>query len=190
MVTRYQTVEYYNKARVEYDSLSADWKVYRQETNIKNIEEYGIRLKNIGLLLNKMFRSAVDTLNNSATSSTFTQTTLDSYVSKFEKSFTTRQSDNANFTLILQSTQEAKTSMELKINSVRDTISLLQQKVKIGESNLQKVKLENEIAIKLATQKVGLTKTAWDNTLVKKSTALTKEKSQIEISKSVLESKK
>ncbi len=190
MVTRYQTVEYYKKAKTDYDSLSADWKTYRQEANMRNIEDYGIRLKNIGSLITKMFWSAVDTMNNSATSSMFTQATLDAYLLKFEKSYTVRQSDNSSFALILQATQEAKTSMDLKINSTRDTITLLKQKIKIGESNLQKVILENEIAIKLAEQKIGLAKSAWDNSLVKKTTALTKEKSQIEISKSLLESKK
>lgn len=190
MVTRHQTEEYYKKAKSEYDSLSANWKIYRQEASMKNIEDYGTRLKNIGSLLTKMFWSAVDTLNSSATSSMFTQATLEAYISKFEKSFTTRQSDNSSFALILQSTQEAKTSMELKINSARDSISLLKQKIKIGESNLQKVILENEIAIKLAEQKIGIAKSTLDNSLIKKSTALTKEKSQIEISKSLLESKK
>jgi multidrug efflux pump subunit AcrA (membrane-fusion protein) len=190
MVTKFQTVDYYKKARTEYDSLSKDWKIYRQNTNLNELETYGIRLKNLQSDLNKMYRYALETLENSITSSSLQQDTVDLYTSKFEKASTRIQSENSEFSLLLQSTQEAKTSMNLKINSAKDALLSAKQKKKLGESAKEKVILENEIAITTATQKLELAKTAQSNASIKKSTALSKEKSQIEISKSLLESKK
>ncbi|MBP9779495.1 efflux RND transporter periplasmic adaptor subunit [Candidatus Gracilibacteria bacterium] len=189
MATKLQTVEYYKKARTEYDSLSKDWKIYRQNTNLNELETYGIRLKNLESDLNKMYRYALETLENSITSSSLQQDTVDLYTSKFEKASTRIQSENSEFSLLLQSTQEAKTSMNLKINSAKDALLSAKQKKKLGESAKEKVILENEIAITTATQKLELAKTAQTNASIKKSTSLSKEKSQIEISKSLLESK-
>ena len=180
----------YREAKSEFDKFYTDWKAFRQDSDFTKLEEFSLRLKNVSSLTNKALNYTIETLKNSIASSGFTQSTLDSFQTDFENALSGLKNDTSSFAITLQVTQEAKTSMEFKINTARDQITSLTQKLKISEAILQKTILENEVLINLANQKVEQAKIAQDNSKIKKDTSLIKEKSQIEISKSTLESKK
>lgn len=188
--SKIQAENSYREARTEFDIFYADWKIFRQGNDLSRLEELAMRLKNTSSLTNKSLNYTIETLKNSITSSSFTQGSLDSFLSSFENALSNLKNETSWFALTLQLTQEGKTSMDYKINSANDLVANLKQKLKIWETTLQKTILENEVLIKLATQKLDQAKMTLDNSLIKKDTSLTKEKSQIEISKSLLENKK
>lgn len=180
----------YREAKTAFDTFYAEWKIFRQSTDVSSLEKHALILRNASSLTNKSLNYTVDTLKNSITSSNFSQTSLDSYLSSFENALSSLKNETALFSVTLQTTQEAKTSMNLKISTTKDQIVSLEQKIKIWETTLAKTFLENEVAISVANQKLDQARLALDNAWVKKDTSLTREKSQIEISESTLESKK
>lgn len=180
----------YREARQEFDKFYTDWKIFRQSSDLTQLQTYSLQLKNVSSLTNKSLNYTLDTLKNSITSSNFTQSSLDSFQSNFENALSSLKNETASFATILQITGEAKTTMDFKISTAKDQVTSLSQKIKIWETTLQKTILENEVLLSLATQKLDQAKMTLDNSLIKKDTSLTKEKSQIEISKSTLESKK
>ncbi|MDD2487709.1 MAG: efflux RND transporter periplasmic adaptor subunit [Candidatus Gracilibacteria bacterium] len=180
----------YREAKTEFDRFYSEWKIFRQNTDLAKLEEYSLRLKNIASLTNKSLNYSLETLKNSISSSVFSQSSLDSIQLNFENALLNLKNETSSFASTIQTTQELKTSKDLKINSAKDLISSLTQKLKISESALQKTILENQVSINVSTQKLDQSKMALDNSKIKKDTSLIKEKSQIEISKSMLDGKK
>ncbi|MFA6090937.1 MAG: efflux RND transporter periplasmic adaptor subunit [Candidatus Gracilibacteria bacterium] len=188
--TKLQAENSYREASNAFNIFYTDWKIFRQDTDMTQLEKNALQLREVSTLTNKSLNYTIDTLQSSITSSTFPQNTLDTYISNFGNALSSLKNETAAFTLTLQTTQEAKTSMDVKIQSTNDLIANLKQKIKIGEATVQKTTLENEVSLALATQKVDQAQLTIDNARIKKDTSLVKEKSQIEISKGLLESKK
>ena len=87
----------YREAKNEFDIFYADWKIFRQNTDLSQLGEYALRLKNVSSLANKTLNYTVETLKNSITSSSFSQSSLDSYQSNFENALSNLKNETALF---------------------------------------------------------------------------------------------
>lgn len=179
----------YREAKAEFDKFYTNWKTFRQNGDLSLLSKYITDLKNSASLTNKTLNYTISTLKNSISSSSFSQTTLDSNISNFENALLNLKNESSAFAITTQTLEETKTSMDYKIASLNDSTKSLEQKIKINEANLEKVNLENEVSINTADQKLTQAKIALENAKIKNETWIIKEKSQVEISKSNLDSK-
>ena len=179
----------FHDAEKGFSTFYQEWKIFKQGTDMSQLEILAWRLKDISSLTNKSLSYTIDTIKNSVPSNWFPQSSLDSMLTNFENALTNLKNEASSFAITIQSTQEAKTAKDIKITTAWDSIISLKQKIKIWKASLEKTILENGVSIQLATQKRDQAKMSMENAFIKKDTSLTKEQTQIAISKSVLNGK-
>lgn len=179
----------YRETKKVFDSFYSEWKIYRQTPELSKWDEYMNQLKEIWSWVNKTLNSTLDVLKNSITSTSLSQITIDNYISNFEKALSDSKTTLANFSSFMQTTAEIKTSADVKIDASKNQVISTQQKLKIAEANYQKILLENDILLSWAKQKLDQANIQIENTKLKNESLLSKENSQVDISKTLLESK-
>nr|MDD3720522.1 efflux RND transporter periplasmic adaptor subunit [Candidatus Gracilibacteria bacterium] len=191
-----QAEDNYRETKVLFDTFYASWQKYRKNIDISNFSNYdelskfAYDMKDISTSLNKSISSIIDVLKNSIPTSSFSQTTIDSNISSFENSLAISKNDTANYISLLQSISEAKTSMDIKIDTAEKLVLTSSGKLNIAISSLEKVKLQNEISINNANEKVDSLNLTIKALETKKENTQALSQSQIDISKSTLENKK
>lgn len=179
----------YRETKQGFDSFYSDWKIYRQSPDLSKWDEYMNQLKEIWSWVNRTLHSTLDVLKNSITSQSLSQITIDNYISNFEKVLSDSKTSLANFSSFIQTAAEIKTSADVKIDASKNQVVSTQQKLKIAEANYQKILLENDILLSWAQQKLDQANIQIENTKLKNESLLSKENSQVDISKTLLESK-
>lgn len=179
----------YRETKQGFDSFYSDWKIYRQSPDLSKWDEYMNQLKEIWSWVNRTLHSTLDVLKNSITSQSLSQITIDNYISNFEKVLSDSKTSLANFSSFIQTATEIKTSADVKIDASKNQVVSTQQKLKIAEANYQKIFLENDILLSWAQQKLDQANIQIENTKLKNESLLSKENSQVDISKTLLESK-
>ncbi len=186
----------YRDTKTSFDKFHDEWKMYKTNTDFAKLESYGdlsnyaMKLRDISSSLNKTLDYTTDVLKNSITSSSFTQTTIDSNLTSFENALNTSKNDTANYVVLIQNMQEAKTSMQSKIDMANKAVLTYSWKLDLAKTNYEKTKVQNELDLDNAQAKIDSIEFDIDYQEWKKTTALALSKSQVDISKANLDNKK
>lgn len=179
----------YRETLASFNTFYDDWKIYKTNLDYSKLWEKSENLRNTLMSLNKTLNYTLDTLKNSIASSSFSQTTIDLKIDDFSKKLTDSKNNTANFAALVQAMQEAKTAADYKIELAKNTVSSLEQKLKISSWALDKTKLENELALSTANQKLDQANLLLESTKLKNDNLLSGQNSKINISKVSLDAK-
>lgn len=186
----------YRETKSLFDDFYISWQEYRKNIdsitnlNYDELSNYSYKMKDISSNLNKTLSYTIDLLKNSISSSNFAQTTIDSYITNFENSLSNSKNDTANYMILLQTVSEAKTSMDIKIDSAEKLVLTSSWKLNTANSSLEKVKLQNEISIDNSLEKLNSLNLDIKALEIKKLNSKALANSQVDISKATLENKK
>ncbi|MDD5769991.1 MAG: HlyD family efflux transporter periplasmic adaptor subunit [Candidatus Gracilibacteria bacterium] len=186
----------YRETKSLFDDFYISWQEYRKNIdsitnlNYDELSNYSYKMKDISSNLNKTLSYTIDLLKNSISSSNFAQTTIDSYITNFENSLSNSKNDTANYMILLQTVSEAKTSMDIKIDSAEKLVLTSSGKLNTANSSLEKVKLQNEISIDNSLEKLNSLNLDIKALEIKKLNSKALANSQVDISKATLENKK
>jgi hypothetical protein len=154
------------------------------------LNSYATQLKDISSLTNKTLNYTIETIKNSIPSEpNFKQSTIDNYITIFLKSLEDLKLDNSNFSTQILVLQEAKTSMDYKIDTAKNQVIALEQKLKLAKTNYDKTLLKNASDISLANQKIDQANSSIENIKQKNDSQISKDKAQVNISQTILDSK-
>jgi len=180
----------YIESKLAFDNFYKDWESSRQSNDLEKLEEYSVKLKEVWSLINKSINNTIDVLKNSIYSTTFLQTTIDNYIIDFEKALSDNKNSTSTFASFILNNQESITTSDLKIDSTKNQVLSYEQKLKTAQFNYDKIAIENDISLSIATQKLEQAENLVENTKIKNESLLSKENSSLDISKTVLDSKK
>ncbi len=178
-------------AQKSFDDFYTDWKIYKTNPDYTILENKALKLKEVSMLVNKCLNYTTLTLKYSITSySSFPQTTIDNYVNDFTKILSDSKNNLASFTNLIQTINENETSKDYKIDTATTQVSSMEQKLEIAKANYDKAVLENDIYLSQANQKIKQANQVVESTKLKNESLILKWQSDVEISKTMLDSKK
>jgi multidrug efflux pump subunit AcrA (membrane-fusion protein) len=186
----------YRDTKTSFDKFHTDWKIYKSNTDFskfdsyEDLSKYTMKLRDISSNLNKTLNYTTDVLKNSISTYSFTQSIIDSNLSTFENALNTSKNDIANYVVLLQNMQEAKTNMQSKIDTVNKAVLTYFWKLELAKTNYTKTEVQNELDIDNTQSKIDSIEFNIDYQEWKKSSALALSKSQVNISKANLDNKK
>jgi len=137
-----------------------------------------------------MINSTLDVLKNSISSSTFPQSTIDSYILTFETDLVNLKTLSSQITQAKQAIQEQKTLLNYKIKTQNDIINSLSLELNLAKNNLDKINLNSSNSIQDAKFKLDLAINEFNNIQTKTQNNIDQAKSQIKISEASLDYKK
>ncbi len=181
----------YKEAKNNFNSFYNNWKTVKQNLDYSKLNLYAIQLKDISSLTNKTLNYTIETIKNSIPSEpNFSQNTIDNYITSFLKSLEDLKWNNANFSTQILVLQESKTSMDYKIDTVKNQVMSLEQKLKISKTSYDKTVLKNVTDISIANQKIELASSSLESIKQKNDSQILKDNALVNISQTVLDSKK
>ncbi len=178
-------------AQKSFDEFYTDWQTYKTNPDYTILEDKVLKLKETSMLVNKTLNYTIDTLKYSVSSYwTFSQTTIDDYINDFTKILSDSKSSLASFTTLIQSVNENEINKDYKIDIAQTQISSMEQKLLITKANYDKAVLENDIFLSQANQKINQASQTVESTKLKNEALISKWESDVEISKTLLSTKK
>lgn len=167
------------------------WKAFRQGGTESDIQLEGLaqELKTAASAMNRSLSAVTEVLKATAPSQYFPQSSIDSTLASFEVALSSMKSETASYAMTAQSVSEAKTSMDAKVLAAQNALGVARKKASLAELALQKTQAEGENSIELAEQKVLQAEIAMKTSEAKMRATVSKESSNLDISKIELESR-
>lgn len=167
------------------------WKAFRQGGTESDIQLEGLaqELKTAASAMNRSLSAVTEVLKATAPSQYFPQSSIDSTLASFEVALSSMKSETASYAMTAQSVSEAKTSMDAKVLAAQNALGVARKKASLAELALQKTQAEGENSIELAEQKVLQAEIAMKTSEAKMRATISKESSNLDISKIELESR-
>lgn len=137
--------------------------------------------------MNRTLSAVTESLKATVPSQYFPQSSIDFTLASFESALASMKSETAAYAMTVQSVSEAKTSMDAKVLSARNALSIARKKVSLAELAAQKSRAEGENSVELAAQKVSQAEIAMETSEAKMRATISKESSDLDISKLELE---
>ncbi len=174
-----------------FDDFYTDWKTYKINPDYNILESKILKLKDTAMLVNKTLNYTIDTLKYSISSyGSFSQETIDDYINDFTKTLSDSKSTLASFTTLIQTVNENEINKDYKIDTATTQVSSMEQKLEIAKANYDKAVLENDIYLSQANQKIKQANQSVESTKLKNESLILKWQSDVEVSKTMLDSKK
>jgi multidrug resistance efflux pump len=167
------------------------WKAFRQggiESDIQ-LESLSQDLRTSASFMNRSISAVVEVLKATMPSQYFSQSSIDSTLASFESALSSMKSETASYAITAQSLSEAKTSMDAKVLAAQNALGVARKKVSLAELAFQKTQAEGENSMELAEQKVSQAEIAMGTSEAKMRATVSKESSDLDISKIELESR-
>ena len=184
-----QTENNFRETSALYDNFIKNW----NEFDKKNYSEAILKLQEINNIensINTLLNLMLDVLKNSISSSTFSQETINLYISSFETNIINLNSSISLITQSKQAIQEQETALDYKIKTQNDIINSLSLELNLAKNNFDKINLNLSNSIEDAKFKLDLALNQYNNTKTKTKNNIAQAKSQIKISEVSLEYKK
>lgn len=174
---------------ISYNNFITKWNVL-DKTDYSNSEQILEETENIVNNFSLMINSTLDVLKNSISSSTFPQSTIDSYILTFETDLVNLKTLSSQISQVKQVIQEQETLLNYKIKTQNDIINSLSLELNLAKNNLDKINLNSSNSIQDAKFKLDLAINEFNNTKTKTQNNIDQAKSQIKISEASLDYKK
>lgn len=174
---------------ISYDNFINKWNTL-DKTDYGNSKQILEETENIVNNFSLMINSTLDVLKNSISSSTFPQSTIDSYILTFETNLVNLKTLTSQITQAKQVIQEQETLLNYKIKTQNDIINSLSLELNLAKNNLDKINLYSSNSIEDAKFKLDLAINEFNNAKTKTQNNIDQAKSQIKISEANLEYKK
>lgn len=184
--TKIITEQNYIKANDEFLKFQDEWKNFSLENDIKTYLEKTLNSSNLVL---ENLKNTSEMLKNSISTSTFSQSTIDSLILTIESDINSLNSFIQKIILDNQNIDLAKLSLETKTTNQNNTISSLESQVEQAKIVLEKTNLQSKTTIDDLNLKYSqaLVNLSWAQTKLQNNIDLAN--SQINISKANLDNK-
>lgn len=193
--SKQNAIKAFNEANNAFNTFLEEWKKYRSsDSDLYEAESYLDSAESNTRLINQALWYTLETIKASiASMPDLTQEKIDSYINDYENKIDSIKNEIRNLVDARQNAVEQKTALDTKVETQKNTISSLELKLSLAESNLQKTISNSDVSdtgvkdkLALAEKDLEKAKINYENAQKKAENNLALAEKQINISEASL----